>query len=175
MTGLIENVFQHPSIKNLIENKDTKFDLVIVEAFFNEAFLGFGEYYNAPIITITPFGGFHWVASSVGSPWPPSYVPDPFAPYTDHMAFCERFHNFALWLFTSIGRHVYYLPMQEKIMKKNLNVKSSVKEAEASTALVLANNHISLTYPRPLSPNFIQVGGIHIKPPKPLEKVSLLI
>jgi len=41
-----------------------------------------------------------------------------------------------------------------------------------NTALVLLNNHVSLSNPRPYSPNMIEVGGMHVnrKAPKPLPK-----
>ncbi|KDR11535.1 UDP-glucuronosyltransferase 1-8 [Zootermopsis nevadensis] len=43
-----------------------------------------------------------------------------------------------------------------------------VWELEYRTSLVLLNSHFSLSYPKPLSPNYVQVGGMHVKPPKKL-------
>jgi len=33
------------------------------------------------------------------------------------------------------------------------------------------NTHHSLSYPKPLMPNYVQVGGMHVKPPKKLPEV----
>lgn len=39
------------------------------------------------------------------------------------------------------------------------------------TNLFLVNSHFSLNQARPTVPNFIEVGGLHIKQPKPLPEV----
>lgn len=41
-----------------------------------------------------------------------------------------------------------------------------------NTSLILVNSHFSIFTSRPTVPNFIEVGGLHIKPPEPLSKVS---
>lgn len=40
------------------------------------------------------------------------------------------------------------------------------------TSLLLVNTHYSLSGPKPLSPSVIEIGGVHIQEPKPLEDVS---
>jgi hypothetical protein len=39
------------------------------------------------------------------------------------------------------------------------------------TSLLLVNNHFTLNYPKPLMPNIIEVGGMHIEQPKKLPEV----
>lgn len=39
------------------------------------------------------------------------------------------------------------------------------------TSLMLVNTHYSLSGPKPLSPSVIEIGGVHIQEPKPLEEV----
>lgn len=47
-----------------------------------------------------------------------------------------------------------------------------VDHLQKQTKLLFVNAHTSFDYPEPLPPNIIAVGGLHIKEPKPLPKVS---
>lgn len=42
-----------------------------------------------------------------------------------------------------------------------------------NTSLILVNHHFSLAFPRPLLPNVIEIGGHHIRSPKPLPAVII--
>lgn len=44
----------------------------------------------------------------------------------------------------------------------------STEEMVRSTSLMLVNQHYSLSGPKPLPPNVIEVGGVHMRPAKPL-------
>lgn len=48
----------------------------------------------------------------------------------------------------------------------------SVVEISKKISLMLVNTHYSLSGPRPLSPQVIEVGGVHIKEPKAIDEVS---
>ena len=171
---LCETNLQDPGVQDLIHSKNEHFDLVIIEAFFNECFLGFVHKFNAPVVQVCSFGGTAWMGNWVGNPNPYSYVPDEFSSYSDRMTFWERLTNTVVGEFMQIGRKYYHLPKQEAIARKYFNYTRelpSLSELESSTALVLANSHFSLSYPKPLMPNFVQVGGMHIKPPKELPDV----
>lgn len=171
----VDSILQQDELQKLARGNTSTFDLVIVEAFFSEPFLGFSEVFEAPVVYVCPFGGFHELASSVGVPWPPSYVPDIFLPFTGSMNFLERLQNTALWLFQKLGNRLVYLPRQEEVMQRNLPVKSTMRELLSRTSMVLLNDHVSVQSSRPLAPNFIQVGGMHIKPPKQLQPVVTII
>ncbi|XP_031634976.1 uncharacterized protein LOC116348206, partial [Contarinia nasturtii] len=56
--------------KNLQEFMKIKqhFDVVVVEVCVDEALLGFGNYYNAPVVAISAFGASKWTTDLVGSP-----------------------------------------------------------------------------------------------------------
>lgn len=47
----------------------------------------------------------------------------------------------------------------------------SVSDLKKETSLMFVNSHYSLSGVRPLSPAVIEVGGIHIKEPKPIREV----
>jgi glucuronosyltransferase len=169
-----EIYLQDAGVQGLIQSKDENFDVIIIEAFINDCFLGFAHKFNAPVVQVCSFGGTAWMGDWVGNPNPYSYVPDGFDHFSDRMTFWERLTNTVTGEFVRMGRKYYYLPKQDAIARKYFNYTNdlpSISELETSTALVLVNNHFSLSYPKPLTPNLVQVGGMHIKPPQELPEV----
>jgi glucuronosyltransferase len=169
-----EIYLREPGVQDLIHSKHEHFDLIIIEAFFNECFLGFAHKFNVPVVQVCTFGGTAWMGDWVGNPNTYSYVPDGFSHFGDRMTFWERLTNTVVGEFVQLGRKYYYLPKQDAIARKYFNYTDelpSISELETSTALVLVNSHFSLSYPKPLMPNFVQVGGMHIKPPQELPDV----
>jgi glucuronosyltransferase len=165
---------QDAGVQELIHSKDKQFDLIIMEAFFNDCFLGFAHKFKVPVVQVCTFGGTGWMDNWVGNPHPYAYVPGAFVAYTDRMTFWERLSNTLNGVLEEIGRKYYYLPQQDAIARKYFNYTDNlpyISELETSTALVLLNHHFSLSYPKPFMPNMVQVGGMHVKPPKTLPKV----
>jgi len=110
----------------------------------------------------------------VGSPNPYSYVSDELIEYTDKMNFRERTHNTFVCLLKHVEMQLIHLPKQNAAMQKYFNYTDNlppVWELEHKTSLVLLNTHHSLSYPKPLMPNYVQVGGMQVKPPKKLSQV----
>lgn len=66
-------------------------------------------------------------------------------------------------------------PQGNEFSKKYLG-EDILKEQDMDyrTSLLLSNSHFSFTRPRPLPPNVIEIGGIHITEDKPLPTVSEL-
>ena len=167
-------MLQEEQIQKLIHARNLHFDLLIVEAFFNECFLGFFHKFKAPLIHLCTFGGTHWMGDWVGNPNPYSYVPDMFLSYKDKMNLWERMINTLIGTAWRLGRMYYYLPGQDATMRKHFNDSDdlpSVSAIEYTTSLVLLNHHFSISYPRPLMPNMVQIGGMHVRPPKKLPQV----
>jgi glucuronosyltransferase len=104
------------------------------------------------------------------TPW--SFVPHPVLLYTDTMSFFQRCHNTILSLTDMFLRHYRYLPKQDKLVRQYFQTMPqplpSVQELEKSISVMLINNHISTNPPRPSMPGLVNVGGAHIKSPKPL-------
>lgn len=166
---ICENAFQSPEIQQLIHSKDLKFDLIILEAFFNECFLGFAHKFQAPVISICTFGGMSWMADTVGSPSLYSFIPNGLLEYSDRMGFWDRLDNGYWTVLTDIVRAMWYMPKQNSLMKKYFDSVSGLPNIwtlEKQTALLLTNTHFSQTSPRPLNPNMVEVGGMHIKSAK---------
>jgi len=167
-------VLEEEKVQKLIHSTDLHFDLVVIKAFFNECFLGFAHKFQAPLVKVCTYGGSNYMADWVGSPIPYSFVPDEFLEYTDKMNFWQRMYNTFLGTFKHVGRQLIHLPRQNATLHKYFNYTDnlpSVWELEYKTSLVLLNNHHSFSYPKPLMPNYLQVGGMHVKPPKKVPQV----
>ena len=172
--SLCHYVLQQESVQKLIHSTDLHFDVVIFEAFANECFLGFAHKFQAPIIQVCHYGGGNFMANWVGGPNPYSYVPDEYIEYTYKMNFWERTHNTIVCLLKHVGRQLIHVPKQNAAMQKHFNYTDSlppVWELEHKTSLVLLNTHHSIDYPKPVMPNYVQVGGMHVRPPTDLPQV----
>ncbi|XP_067640049.1 UDP-glycosyltransferase UGT5-like isoform X2 [Eurosta solidaginis] len=150
------------SVRELMASNQT-FDAVINEVFLTEALYGLSEHFKAPLIGIGTFGAHNWNTDLVGTPSPPSYVPHALLPFSAHMTLTERLANFAFNIYERLLLDLYYLPKQAEIYKEFFpNNKRDMYEVRRNVALVLLNQHVSLSYSRPLVHSQIEVGGMHI-------------
>ncbi|XP_017081810.2 UDP-glycosyltransferase UGT5 [Drosophila eugracilis] len=164
----------HSEVQELIhaKNKTGKFDLLLVEQFYNEGALMLGHLYQIPVITLSTFAYANYFSQIFGFINPLSYVPNVFLSCTDRMTLWERLENVVVTASEDIVREVSYYPAQDAVIRKHFaNVipeVPTVKELERNISLILLNSYMPLTTPRPMSLNMISVGGLHILPPKPL-------
>lgn len=153
----------HPRMSEFLARSDINFDVVICEIFVNEALIGFGQHFGAPVIGLDTIGATMWTMEMVGAPAPLSYVPSRLLSMTDTMNFAQRIGN---TLLNGLDRFIYnqYLTHQEQIYQ---NVfpgisKPSLEKIRKNVSLVLVNQHYSTSFPQPLVPNMIEIGGLHI-------------
>jgi hypothetical protein len=66
----------HSTMKNFIKT-DQNFDVILIDIFLDEALLGLGHLFNAPIIGVSTLGASKWTTDLIPSPSPLSYVPHP--------------------------------------------------------------------------------------------------
>ena len=86
-------MLQEEQIQNLIHATNLLFDLLLVEAFFNECFFGFVHKFKSTLIQLCVFGGSAWIGHWVGNPNTYAYVPDSLPSYKDKIIFWERMIN----------------------------------------------------------------------------------
>lgn len=165
-----------PVIKDFIKNDRSKFDLVISEQFYQEAFNMFAVKYNCPLIVIGTLDYSDNIDRARGAMTPVSHVPHFFSYISDKMSFMDRFENMIYALFDAAGRKFYYLPKQTELARKAFESLEnerggrlpSAEDLEKTISLHLMNSHLALSYPRPKMPGMVDIAGIHIKPIKPL-------
>lgn len=169
-----EMTIQHPNVVKLMESNQ-KFDAIIVESFCVDSLIGFGQYYNAPVISAATFGASQWTNGLTGNPSPLSYIPHFLLRYTDKMTFFERLNNGLMQIYENLVMEFYYKPNNERIYNTYFpNPKPTFDIVyKKGVSLVFLNSHFSLSFPKPFLPNVIETGGIHITVSnKTLPKVS---
>ncbi|XP_037945448.1 UDP-glycosyltransferase UGT5-like [Teleopsis dalmanni] len=157
-----EAVLQEPGVQKLLLSNQT-FDITLIEVFLSEALYGLAEHFNAPMVAFSSFGAIAWNTDMVGSPSPPSYVPNAMLPFGDRMTLLQRIANQGYLTFERALIDFYYLPKQAELYNRHFpQNKRNMYEVRKNAAAVFVNQHVSLSAPRPYMPNQIEVGGLHI-------------
>ncbi|CAG7731567.1 unnamed protein product, partial [Allacma fusca] len=149
--------------------KNETFDLIIFPAMGNECLYGLIHHLKAPTIlfsqmTIAPFN-----VASFGNPMLPAVVPMVYYGFGERMNFWERTGNLFGVLYYEVTRMFYYLPKMEEIYGKYVRPGlPGVSETERNFSMALVNSHFNFVPPRPLTPDVVEVGGMHLRGAKTL-------
>ncbi|XP_049810005.1 UDP-glucosyltransferase 2-like isoform X7 [Schistocerca nitens] len=152
---------------------EQKYDAFIMEKFGSPCYYGLAHKVGSPpLIGYASLGATSLIRKTFGSPINPSYIPDYNLGYTDHMTFWQRLHNaYSLLLSLDIVQRVLYGREEEELRKHSGQNPPTLSAMDHNFSLMLANNHLSMSYPVPNTPNIIELTGIHIqKERKPLPK-----
>lgn len=167
MQPQIEAFFAHLNVKKLMDSGE-KFDVVIVEQFYNDAVKALANHFNAHLIVFSPVHVTGDINEMVGNPMPLSYIPNPMSNFRPEMTFFQRTANTIFHLMCEICSNFFLLPAQEEAMRKHFPLGPSVYDHFYNASLILLNGHESINLAVPLVPNMIPIGGFHVKPPKKL-------
>lgn len=158
------------SLQEILHSSEKLFDVLLSEHFSDlKCYLPIAEKLAIPVITTMPIHNHFLADRDMGLINNPAVVPMQYFSYSVEMSFAERIRN--LWntllfdyLCTPIRQN-----LNDEILRKEFSEELLHKK---KVSLIFNNNHASLL-PRPSVPNAIDVGGIHIGPPRPLPTVSL--
>lgn len=146
--NVLNETLSHPVFKEFLKTKE-KFDVIIVEQFYNDGFKYLGTYFDAPLILYSAMNANSWTNPSVGNSAPPSYVADLLLPYTNEMSFFQRMDNVGLYLVTESVRHFRLMPCLDKIVKEHFPGAPDISEYYNNVSLVLLNGDSSVNEPMP--------------------------
>lgn len=167
-----EHAFRRDNVGEFLRNDKSRFDLILAEQFYQEAFLMLAHKYQAPVVTVGTFGFAQYMGPLMGMMNMWSHVPHEFLPFTDRMTFWQRLYNSATSAYELLLRFFYYMPRQEAMALEHFGHLNGplpkVSDLERQISVMLLNSHAPLTTARAKVPGLIQVGGLHIKEPKPL-------
>ncbi|XP_055640860.1 UDP-glucosyltransferase 2-like [Toxorhynchites rutilus septentrionalis] len=170
-----EHALHSDNVKQFLKQNELKYDLIIAEQFVQEAFLMFGHKYNAPIVTINTLGYTDYIDGLFGMMTPLSFVPHHFVSMNDDMNYRERLYNFFLAAYDWSHRWFDYISEQDALAREFFADNKydraklpSVQELELNISVVLSNNHIVFTEPRPKMAGMVDIAGAHIRKPKKL-------
>ncbi|XP_049301320.1 uncharacterized protein LOC125774984 [Anopheles funestus] len=169
-----EHAFESANVKKFLTTEGLAFDLLIAEQFVQESFLMFAHKYQVPIVTINTLGHADYIDCAFGLITPWSFVPHFMLQYDDQMSITERAYNVFLSVWGAFNRKFHYLPEQTKLALKHFGstaVLPSLEDLERNVSVVLVNNHIISSRPRPRINGMVDIAGVHIRKPKPLPSV----
>uniref|UniRef100_A0A0K8T7V1 UDP-glucuronosyltransferase n=1 Tax=Lygus hesperus TaxID=30085 RepID=A0A0K8T7V1_LYGHE len=169
-----------PEAQKIIHS-DEKFDLVIHEAFFvSEPVVALQHKFNAPGVALMPLADSSWLHEMSGLTDNPAYMIDFKTDFTDRLTFFQRVHNLYHLVATLIVSYADLYLMQG-LMDKHFNYtgwenRPSIVRLLGDQALILVNSHHSVGYNFPRAPHVKEVGGINLRPTKPLpQDLELLL
>ncbi|XP_049810001.1 UDP-glucosyltransferase 2-like isoform X3 [Schistocerca nitens] len=144
---------------------EQKYDAFIVEKLGSSCYYGLAHKMGSPpLIGYTSLGATSLIRKTFGSPINPSYIPDYNLGYTDHMTFWQRLHNaYILLRSLAVEERAFYGRHEEEMRKYSGPNPPTLRKMDYNFSLMLVNNHFSLSYPVPNTPNIVELTGIHIQ------------
>lgn len=169
LTTCAEVTLKSQALKDLLDNEE--YDLVILFLVHTESLLGIAHHFKAPVIGFSTFGINTAINAITGNPSPYSYFPPIFFGLPDNMDFVQRFVNtVGTTIYEMIIRN-YIWPRQEVLLHQHFPGAPHLADLIQNVSVILINSHYSIEGPRPLLPNMVPVGGLHIEEPKVLPAV----
>ncbi|CAL8143995.1 unnamed protein product [Orchesella dallaii] len=153
--------------------KSAKFDLVIVDALFNECAYGIAHVLKAKTMMFSVSSVLPWSGEPLGLPDESSTIPDMMFQVPIQMNFFNRLVTAVTPIMWKYMRGLFYFPKLHKITKEGLGVEDfpCFADLERNISLALINTHVAQEFPRSLPPNVVPVGGISwVVKKKPLPK-----
>jgi len=165
-----------PEVQRFIKEDQTKFDLVIVESFFQDCTVAMGHKYGAPVVSIIPVAPWTSVSRHAANPSDFSYIKDFKLNTGKSLDFPSRLLNTLFGLYGLFVEPITYIPLLEKLMDTYFQYpgyenRPTLTEMLENISLSLIDSDIAILSPRPYVPNFIEIPGIHIQPTKKMSKV----
>ncbi|CAH4033572.1 unnamed protein product [Pieris brassicae] len=165
---IIEEQLKTEGVQKLINDKNKKYDLIIIEACARPAIF-FSHLYKAPVIAISSFGMAFGGEDLVGAPSHPILYPN---------MMHQRLHNLTFWeKFNEFYKHYWIVNMWKSTEYKEFNLFKKYfggddvppyTELNKNVDMMFLNIHPIWSHNQPLPPNVISVWGIYKKPQKSL-------
>ncbi|VVC33306.1 UDP-glucuronosyl/UDP-glucosyltransferase [Cinara cedri] len=158
-------------VQKFIKEDKSSFDLIIVEAFFQECTVALGHKYNAPVISIVPVTPWLSISRWSANPTDFSYIKDFTLDGGRSLNFWERFTNTFVGLYTLFLEPITYIPQLENMMDTyfqypGYDKRPTMAEMLKNISLSLIDSDVMILSPRPYLPSYIEVPGIHLRPTK---------
>ncbi|XP_046658306.1 UDP-glycosyltransferase UGT5-like isoform X2 [Homalodisca vitripennis] len=167
--SVCESVLTSPQVKSLISS-GKKFDLLLVELFNSDCFLSLVDFFSAPHIGLSSSMNLPHHIPRVGNPDSFSFSNNILLPIKPPFSFLQRLQNVVYTLGMRLGRTHYYSVLEQKPIRQVFGHEVDLERVAHNVSLVMTNTHYSLQGARPLVPGYIEVGGLHILPLKPIVK-----
>lgn len=159
-------------LKTFLE-ENQQYDVAIIESFNTDCFYPIVYKLKVPFITISSSILMPWNYEHLGNPNNPAYMPQHFLHFTDQMTFWQRVENTLAIAYTKAIYKFLMTPFADDVVAKVFG-QDVPRPADIvkNASLMFINTHVSISGSKPLVPGIIEIGGVHVKKPKPVPKVS---
>ncbi|KAF5287657.1 hypothetical protein FQR65_LT12185 [Abscondita terminalis] len=156
----IENQLEHPPVKQLINDPNVRFDLLIVENFLDVP-LAFSKKFNCPYIGVLSGEPPNIMHKYMGNPSHPIAYPDLVLGHDRDLTLIQRIIAVLYdYLIEFVGEYLFdYMSYQEKLIQKHFGLKYDLFEYRRNYSLVFTNSEPVFHSVRPLTPTTIPIGG----------------
>ncbi|XP_058449326.1 UDP-glucosyltransferase 2-like [Malaya genurostris] len=164
-----EAELNHPTVKAMIQNRSEQFDAVIVECFQITPFHAFAELYNVPLIGITSIDAIAIAHGTVGNVANAIANPEANNKFGTDMTFWQRIETFIGMLVLNFYLFPREFAKYDKIIEQYFGSNMTKSEQLMSRIdFLMVNAEPALGFVRPIAPASVQLGFLHVKPPKAL-------
>ncbi|XP_037941193.1 UDP-glycosyltransferase UGT4-like [Teleopsis dalmanni] len=151
---------------------DFDYDVIVVDLFYTDSLLAFAYAYNKPVVGIVSSNFENYMQHVLEYVMPVACSPIDFETYEKNIGYWQRLSNTRSCLSRkNLFSKNNISPQQELIKKHFTNLKDdmpTIIELYNKLDVLLLNNYPPLQTPRPMLPNIIAAGGLHIRPPREL-------
>ncbi|CAH1402285.1 unnamed protein product [Nezara viridula] len=164
---VIDLTMESEGLRGFLNDTDSKFDMVITETFFcQEPFIALGHKYGAIQVSVVPVALSLSLARVTGNPHNPAYVSSDMSA-SDQMDFWQRSKNALGTVLGHFATHTYWIYMDHYMRQQFKNHTGfdnmpPIVDMFKNISLVLLDNHLVVSYPRPYLSNLVEIGGLTI-------------
>jgi len=164
-------VFQR--LKSHLAANDEKIDLILIDYSNRDALISISHLVDyPPIVVMTPFNHPATFNTIMGNLQSPSLAPYDLTPYDYEMSLHQRVSNILGYAFSRIIENFYFEPEVNGYLRDHFGPRApTLVELESKISVALVNTHPASHCQRPVLPSIVDVGFLHIAPPKSLAKV----
>jgi len=164
---IARDLYDVPEVKTLYERR-SEFDVFIIDQIFNEVALPFAH--ERPLIMLSTTKLDPANSAMMGNLQNPAYVANFLESYPQPFSFFHRIKN----IFLSVAVPLKWKDSTREAFQGEISKQfpdlPSLADMERGQHLNLINGHWSFGQVLPLLPNQVEVGGMHLRPGKPLPK-----
>nr|XP_032522039.1 UDP-glucuronosyltransferase 2B4-like [Danaus plexippus plexippus] len=168
---VFEKQMKTPLVQKLLNDKNNNFDLVFTESCIRLS-LVFSHLYKAPLIEISSLGGLYGTFDGIVSPIHPLLYPIANQQKTYQLSMWEKIYQ--LYVYYGIGSAYQNLEKMENNLLKTLFGPNTpdLQDLKKNVDMLFLNIHSVWDFNRPVPPNVLYLGGLHLqrKPVKELPK-----
>ncbi|XP_034669406.1 UDP-glucuronosyltransferase 2B17 [Drosophila subobscura] len=157
------------ALAKILKHPPGYYDVILMEHFNTDCLMSVAHVLQAPVIGMSSCALMPWHYERMGAPLIPSYISALFMGKSQQMSFAGRLGNWITVHSINLLYKMFSYSAADALVRQKFGPGlPSTREMVRNTSLMLLNQHFSLSGPKPLPPNIIEVGGVHLQPAKPL-------